>query len=173
MPCRALEHWITVESLENFRGSGTDRFLGCGDGCWGHVEGLHESFLRNAIVGGPIGLSCDLTSFSDTALQMLKGVLANYKVEKDFWMNAECHILTDTDGMLVLQFNDEKFEKIKIYVYDGKWHQRVIKIYPVCCKNAQYRINEEIYSEKELHDHGIDVEISTVNTAVAVELIKI
>ena len=173
MPCRALEHWITVESLENFRGSGTDRFLGCGDGCWGHVEGLNESFLRNAIVGGPIGLSCDLTSFSDTALQMLKEVLANYKVEKDFWMNAECHILTDTEGMLVLQFNDEKFEKIKIYVYDGKWHQRVIKIYPVYCKNAEYRVNEEIYSEKELHDHGIDVEISTVNTAVAVELIKI
>lgn len=172
MPCRALEHWITVESLENFRNTQEERILCSGDAGWGNVEMIRENFLQNAIVGGPIGISCNLTALSASTLQTLKRVIVEYKTEREFWMSAECHILTDTKDLLVLQFNDIRFDKIKIYVYNNKWHQRAVQVYPVCEIEGIYETENAIYKGEELKRNGLLVALTTVKTALSLELKK-
>ena len=109
-----------------------------GDAGFRHVDSLTEPFLRAAAVGGPIGISCDLTALSDQLVEILRDHVAQYKAERDFWSNAECHILADTPTVLALQYTDKRYDEIKIYTYAKRAHQNGIILYPACNEDATY-----------------------------------
>ena len=137
MPCRAIEKWITIQSHQ-IQGKSYECILMSGDQGFRHVDSLTEPFLRAASVGGPIGISCDLTALSDWVVEVLRDHVAQYKTERDFWANAECHILADTPTVLALQYTDKRYNEIKIYTYAKRAHQNGIILYPVCDENAVY-----------------------------------
>lgn len=137
MPCRAIEKWITIQSHQ-IQGKAYECILMSGDAGFRHVDSLTEPFLRAAAVGGPIGISCDLTALSDWVVEILRDHVAQYKTERDFWVNAECHILADTPTVLALQYTDKRYNEIKIYTYTKRAHQNGIILYPVCDECSVY-----------------------------------
>ena len=170
MPCRALEKWITVQSLPYIQGrlkpnKNCEKILASGDAGWKHVEAIFESFLTTASVGGPMGISCDLTALSDRLVDTLAAHIAHYKTESKFWMGAECRILTDTPTMLALQFSDAGLDEIKIFVYAKRPCQYNVTVYPVC--NAETRYTNaagEIIDGKDLMRDGIDLLLEKEDT---------
>ena len=74
-------------------------------------------------------------------------------------------MLTDTESMTVLQFNDKEFKKIKIYTYVNFPHQHNITLYPVCDEEKTYAVNGEDYKGCELYEEGYNVEIGWIRTA--------
>ena len=160
MPCRALERWMTIQTLPNIKGRSREKIMVSDDAGWGLIEAVTDEFLRAATVGGPIGISCELTSFSETLRQSVSNHIAQYKAERAFWMNAECRILTDTPTMLVLQFSDASLSKIKIFGYAKDFIQTGITVYPVCQENTLYAdANGVQRTGAELFDNGLEFAI--------------
>ena len=129
------------------------------EGVWNELVSINEQYLLNAAVGGPIGISCDLTKLSSRLLDRLTEYFAEYKSQSEFWKNAECHLLVDTDSMLVMQFNDKEYSELEILVFAKHVYQTAVTVYPVCSDNANYSDGENTYSAKELIDNGFEAEI--------------
>lgn len=170
MPSRTLEKWITIRSVENFgpvyEGGVTEKILVSGDAMWGHIEAIRECFLKAVIKGGPIGFTCDLTTFSEHLVELLSEEIKNYKAERDFWMRTECHILADTDTMLVLQFNDIDYSKIKIVSFSKLAKQESITVYPFCDKECTFIGQDgKEYTDKTLDTDGITLPVKDRFTA--------
>lgn len=174
MPSRVLETWITVASAEKFRGDNVEKILVSGDACWGHIEAVDREYLLASSIGGPIGISCDLTTLSKKLRANLRDFITIYKAERDFWINSECRILCDTETMTVLQFNDIDFNEIKLYVYTKAPEQNAIDIYPICDLSSNYicSSSENTVSGKELNKNGVCLKINGRYTANSVVLKK-
>ena len=166
MPSRALETWVTIQSLENFRpvynGDSTEKILVSGDACWGGVEVIPESFLYTCIVGGPLGITCDLTKLSVATREKLKAHIAQLKAQRQFWQDSECHILCDTPTMLVLQFCDEAYKELKVYVYAKNPQQTQVTVYPVTDGGVYTRNNGTQYTAEELEEDGISIPVKDI-----------
>ena len=164
MPCRALEHWLTIQSLDCIKGRTREKILSSGDAGWRHVEAVFDGFLKAASVGGPIGLCCDVTAFSETLRETVRGHFDQYKAEREFWMQAECRILSDTPTVLVLQFNDKQFDTVKVFAFTKNSHQRSITVYPVLDESHTYCNNEGVATDgATIATEGFDFDIETNN----------
>lgn len=176
MPNRALTTWITVQSLPNFGprtvGGTADKIL-TGDGTWNHIERTTPSYLKASMLGAPIGLSCDLTMLTEEVLQAMQSQIEKFKAEREFWNVSECHILEDTDAAMVLQYNDPATDKIKIHVYIKKFCQNAVTVYPFCTAGAEYVMEDgTVLCADQLVEEGLEIPVSTRNSAVEVALTK-
>lgn len=142
MPSRALEHWVTVEGVEHFRenfaGEHAPLLYSCGNATWSAANSIREDFLLSAMLGGPIGFSCDLTAIPKESFEKIKCAVAEYKKEKGFWLSSECHILADDERALVLQFNDAHFDTVKLFAFGRCKHQKATAVRPVLAEGVSY-----------------------------------
>ena len=173
MPSSILEHWATIRSLENFTptypvGDKTEKILLSADCSWIRVEEANMDYIKNAMVGGPLGVSCDLTQVSKKTLCDLGEFISEYKADRDFWKKSECRILCDTKALTILQFNDKEFNDVRIFAYTDRYHQEKTTIYPVLDKNATYSVTKTekdgimtlestVLSSSEIALEGIDL----------------
>lgn len=170
MPSRALETWISIRSIEKFKpvygGDYTEKIIMSGDASWGNLEVIPEDFLYASAVGAPVGISCDLTKLSAHTKQKLQEFIAQFKADREFWLDSECHILCDTPKMLVLQFCDENYARLKIVVYARNPDQNAVTVYPVCTPGCVYTHTDGTqYSSEELNADGIEVPVSGICAA--------
>lgn len=167
MPSRALERWITIRSLESFEPvypvGRKEKILVSGDSGWGHIEAVNIDYLKNCTLGGPIGISCDLTQISADTVKLLSEHFAKYKSEREFWKSSECHILCDTETLLVLEFCDRGYGEIKICSFTKIPHQNTVTVYPVCDETASY-VNDggESVSGFSLSEDGVDMDVGRI-----------
>lgn len=180
MPCAALERWATIRSLEDFTptypvGGKTEKILLSSDASWIRVEEADISFIKNGLMGGPLGVSCDLTQVSKATLGELKSLIAAYKEEREFWQSSECHILCDTPTLTILQFNDEKFEKIKVYSFTKHPNQEAVTVYPITA-NGSYILKkgegEAALSSRKINGDGIEMNASKLRQSDSFTLIR-
>lgn len=176
MPSRALETWISIRSIEKFdpvyNGDYTEKIIMSGDASWGNLEVIPEDFLYASSVGGPVGISCDLTRLSAHTKQKLREFIAQFKADRQFWLDSECHILCDTPKMLVLQFCDENYDRLKLCVYAKNPDQAAVTVYPVCAPGAVYTHTDGTqYRAEALTAEGIEVPVKGI-CAVQFELNK-
>lgn len=178
MPPQSLEKWASIQSVENFGhvylDNPTEKIISSNDATWNDVRGVHPSYLEGFLTGGPIGLSCDLLSFSPALTEQLKKHIAQFKKEKEFWKNAVARILTDTESMLVLQYSDMELNEIKILAYSNRIRQNNISIYPVLNANEKYCLNgKEILEGRELAEEGIDLALEGNFKMIRMDLKKV
>lgn len=177
LPPRVLEKWVTVRSLENFlpvygKSEGTEKIIMSADSVWNRLEEISEPYFKASVVGGPIGISCDLTRCSDDLLSILTGFVSKYKSDEYFWLQTECRILTDTETMLVLQFNDKDFDEIRLFVFAKNPFQKFICVYPVTDGTSNYVGADGTELSPESLDKGINVQIGELLTAEELTLKK-
>ena len=173
MPPNVLEKWLTIRSFDNFEpvygGGTTEKILVSGDASWGHLESIREGYLRALASSGPLGISCDLTRLSERLITTLKQIVTDFKKERDFWADAECRILCNTESLTVLQFNDSAFNRIKLFTYTALPLQNSVTLYPVTDSSAEYHLSDgSTYCQEE----GIDVPIVDRYTANTLSLAK-
>jgi alpha-galactosidase len=167
MPSRALEKWIAIKNLTNstiypsvYDAELEFPIISCAEAAWRNLEGVRLDYLTSAMMGGPIGITCDLTHVVDTTLQTLADFIAEYKKDRTFWMNSECHILCDTESMLVLQFNDAAYSQIKVCTFAKTPQQYKITVYPVVEGDATFAdANGKEYTSAELDKNGATIEL--------------
>ena len=137
-----------------------------GDGDWRYLESTHADYLCNAMLGGPISISCDLTRLSDAVLEKLSALIADFKAERAFWNNSECHILTRTDTLTVLQFCDPEYRQIKLFAFTKYALQNAVTVYPVCAPDASYQLPDGTQrSARELDENGITLPLKLTKHA--------
>ena len=84
-----------------------------------------------------------------------------------------CHILADTETMLVLEFRNEDFSKAEIVAFSGKSKQDNVCVYPVLGSDCEYLIDETTtLSGEEIMENGINIPINMPRTAKTVKLNK-
>jgi hypothetical protein len=133
-----LETWIAIQNMTDFApiypsmydSEMEEPIIACGEAAWRNLEGVRLDYLLAAMMGGPIGITCDLRRVADRTLDALTDFIAEYKKDRAFWMDSECHILCDTESMLVLQFNDRAYSQIKICSFSKMPQQYSITVYP-------------------------------------------
>ena len=178
MPNRALTTWVTIQSLKDFgpcaKGGTEDRII-TGDGTWLHIQRTTEPYVRAAMLGGPIGISCDLTMLTEEVLDALADEICKFKQEREFWNNSECHVLGDNDFVTVLQYNDPEFKKIKIQIFTREFRQNAVTVYPVCDMAAEYVLDDgTVLSAAQLDECGVErtLERKYLYSATCIELNK-
>lgn len=162
MPSQAMERWVvaTTSDVNHIYGQNSPKkLISTNDGTWNNVRGVTENFLKGFMLPGPIGFSCDLNAFSEEHFKMLKDAVAEHKENREFWKMAECRILCDTESLTIFQYNDEEFNRVELFAFMWKIHQRTACVYPVVDKNASYDLDGETVSGKTLQEDGIAVAI--------------
>lgn len=157
MPPQSFERWFVAQSA-NIAGAGKvqDKLLVCEDATWDHVAGAQFSFMEAFLSCGPLGISCDLSGLSEQAYEWLKAHIAHFKAERDFWRNAECRILTDTDSMLVLQYNDPDSYTIRLQAITSRVAQTRVRMYPQVPVGTTYRLQDGTQmSAEQLREVGV------------------
>ena len=178
MPARAIGNWVSVCSLQNQTPSSTDDaelIVTAGDRGWRYIESIPEEYLLHSMWGGPMCLSCDLTRLSPALKKLLTDRAALIKTQREYWLNAETRILTDTPGMLVLQFCDEAMEDLRIYLFGGEpLTQSCVRVYPVCDPNTVYADKDgNRYTGRDLMERGVGVPMKTNRSAEELLLKKV
>jgi len=178
MPNRALTTWVTIQSIKDFSplpGGGTINRILTGDGTWLHMQRTTDAYIRAAMLGGPIGISCDLTMLADEVLDFLSDEISKFKLEREFWNISECHVLADNDFVTVLQYNDPEFNKIKIQIFTREFRQNAVTVYPVCDMAAEYVLDDgTVLSAAQLDETGVErtLERKYLYSATCIELNK-
>ena len=165
MPSNMLEKWITIGSIAPFEplygGGTTEKILMSGDAGWDHVETVNKNYLESVAVGGPIGISCDLTKLSDDLTETLRKLISEHKAERSFWAESECRILCDTPTLTVLQYSDSAQKKIKLFTFSSLPLQNSVTVYPVVDESAEYICSDgTTVSGAALAENGVDMFIS-------------
>ena len=166
MPSRTLETWVTVQSMKEFgpvyasKPEYAEPIIACGEAAWRHVEGVFSDYLLAAMMGGPIGFSCNLTRISPRLFEVLSNFVQAYKNDRAFWMDSECHVLCDTDSMLVLQFNDRAFSQIKLCAFSQMPLQYSIGVFPFCDTDAVFVTETGEESDaRTLNESGVEMSV--------------
>ena len=147
LPPQIMEKWTSVTSYSGFtyaeRYSTPEKILSTDDATWGRLIGVKDDFLRGFMQGSTVGVSCDLQALSEETFCKMQDSIRIFKEERSFWQNAVCRILTDTQSMLVLEYSDISFDKVKLLFFSSRIHQDNIKVYPVLSEKEMYRLSGE------------------------------
>lgn len=160
-----IDAWVSIRSAEKFSyACGTDdmadKIFSTNDASWTSIVSVDENTLCGFMMGRPVGLSFDLTLLSDKHFDMLKNYIADFKCDRNFWQNAVCHILCDTKTMLVLEYRDEKSDRVEIVAFADKAKQMNITVRPVVDENATYEIaGVGEMSGKSITKDGVDIQV--------------
>ena len=164
MPPQMIERWATLQSVCDFKHcymeNSNEKLIATNDATWTDVRGVHQSYLQGFLTGGPIGFSCDLNSLSETAVADLKEFIAIIKQDREFWKQAECRILADTESVLVLEYSDCAFERAEVVVYTDRIRQNGLTVYPTINIEKEYMVNDEtLISGIQIEKEGIHIEL--------------
>lgn len=183
MPASMLERWATIRSVEGFTptypvGGTQEKILLSSTANWQRAEEASLDFIKKALVGGPIGISCDLTQVSSDTIKELSEFIDKYKGEREFWANSECHILCNTPTLTVLQFNDKDYKEIKIYSYTEHPVQEYATIYPFIEGEGSYTLiksgcENRAVSTEELNENGVCLLANYLHIADSITLKKL
>ena len=177
MPPQWLEGWISVRSSDKFSylygaDGMADKLFATNDGTWSNIISVEPDYLFGFMKGRAISLSFDLTAVNDDIFEKMKQYISDFKKERDFWKNAVCHILTDTETMLVLEFRNDDFSKVEIVAFSKKSKQDNICVYPMLDIDSEYLVDEEVRNGKDIAENGINIPINMPLTANVVKLNK-
>lgn len=159
LPPQVMDRFLTVVSQPDFLDvMHKDYLLAPAGVSWSSTTYIKPSWVEGMLVGAPIGLSCDLTMFSQELRQQVKTIIAQMKENRDFWMKAQTRILCDSEEELVLQHSDKDFTQVHIMSYSGFYRQSFVPVYPVVDEDATYTDGEKTYTGKQLRTQGLTVD---------------
>ena len=163
MPPQWIERWASIQSVSNLGdvyldNPVVDKIISTNDATWTDVRGVLPSFLEGFLLGSPIGFSCDLNRLSSEHFEGLQNLIAEFKLNREFWKTAVCRILADTESLLILQYSDTELKKIEILIVTWRIRQKSVCVYPKLDVNENYIMNgDEICSGSDMDTYGIDV----------------
>ncbi|MBQ7399175.1 MAG: alpha-galactosidase [Clostridia bacterium] len=147
LPC-FMEKWTSFVSVEDkFRTAGKagkiTHHFSTNNAAWTNAVSFRPGFLDGFFAGSPIGISTDLTEITSELRQKIKDIVTQFKEEETFWRNASCRIVSDTEKVLALQY--ENGDTVKLVVFIGKpMVQYRMILYPEI-EAGKYTIDGRVY----------------------------
>ena len=166
LPATCMEKWITVASTEGYF-EDKKCFIASGDAVWGFVEGVKDSFLREFMKGGPIGISCNLTKLLPEHLELLKEQIKRHKAERSFWANANAYVLCDTEHLDCFEYSNN--DETKLVTFSKRAIQSSYTAYPHC--EGKYDVDGTVYDD--IAESGVEIEVQGDFTGNSINLKKI
>lgn len=176
MPTSTIDRWNVQTYCTGFPEFGNPKTVGkminCNNATWDFLIGVNDSFVEEFMKGGPLGFSCDIASFPAEYKEKWKNIIAQYKKDREFYRTAEARILVDADSIIAIEYSDKEFKRCIVKVFVKNTYANDVTIYPVVEFNAEYWLNGNLVSGKELKEEGIHVKDLVNNTCKVFELIK-
>lgn len=174
---QAIERWITIHDCPDFPQGhskyGSGKIMGNFDSGWSNTLSLKPSWMDGFMAGGPMGFSCDLTSFSPELREQMKRNIAELKENREYWNHVECRLLCDTPRLLVLEYTDKDFDRVVLTAFMPVMQQDAAMVYPVVDTDAQYMLDDVLYSGKDLDRYGLKLPFTSSMSAVRLCLTKV
>ncbi len=162
MPPALIERWNVQKYAEGFPKLGqaetTGIMFSCNDATWEEIVKVDDTFTENFLTTGPLGFSCDIAAFPQHYKEYWKSRIAQYKQERDFYMNATARILVDTNDIVAIQYADVELKHVVLHLFTTTTYARDLILYPVVNEQAQYQIDGIVQDGKELVENGIHIE---------------
>ncbi len=174
LPASIIERWNVQKSVKELpvKDGEEDTIVSCNDANWRSLAHVDESFTFAFLQGGPLGYSCDI-NFPEWYKKHNKEFISNYLADFDFWRNASASILCDTDNQTVIEYADKNHDNVIIHYFTKLVWQEEFTVFPVLDENADYLLNGEKFSGKELALNGYVFDKLTDYTAKTLSLKKI
>jgi hypothetical protein len=159
MPSAAIERWNVQKYIEGLTPNAPKKglMIHCNNATWDFLIGVNDSFSEGFTVGGPIGFSCDIAGFSNEYKERWKKVIAEHKLNAEFFTQATARILVDSDQIIAIQYSDKKFNQCLIQIFTKVVYAYDLTIYPIVDKNARYSFNERVISGESILTDGLYV----------------
>jgi hypothetical protein len=176
LPSACIERWNVQKYLEGFPAYHPDKCVGrmvsCNNATWDYAITISDDYTNAFVKGGPLGFSCDLTSFPEQYKTFWKDFIAQYKKDRAFYAKATARVLIDTPSIIALQYADEDLTRSEVQVFTKITYARDIVVYPAVDENATYRIGEETRTGQDIKTNGILCSDLKNNNAVTFALRK-
>ena len=176
LPNSCIERWNVQKYIEGFPAYEPNcigRMVSCNNATWSYAITINDAYTEAFLMGGPIGFSCDLTSFPEKYRVSWKRFIAEYKKRIDFYANATARILIDTPQCICLQYADTQLDRCEIVLFTKLIYCKDILVYPAVDKNANYLFGEQTLSGTEIMENGLYFNELEDNDAITCTLIKV
>ena len=160
MPPQMIERWVVAYSDHGVQPDyfgNVDRVLVPEDGLWSNIRSVGLDLLEAFTLSGPIGLSCDLTAFSEKDLARLADIIRERKRDDAFWCSAVGRILCDTSSLSVFQYSDADLADVRIVVLPDRMRQERATVFPVLNPAESYRMDGKVRAATDIATSGISV----------------
>jgi len=162
-----IEKWAALSVCDGFLGEYSDanrtkRLMSTDNATWSRVISTTPEYLKGFFLGGPIGITCDLTKLDSETKDALKKIIVDYKAEAPFWTNATCKLLIDTERILAMQY--ENGDTVKIVIFTKIVTQSSISVYPIL-KTGTYICGNEVKTATEWSTQGFEIQSPTDKNA--------
>ena len=140
------------------------------DESWGALVGIDDSFAEGFLVGGPMGFSCDVAAFPKKYKERFKGLISDYKKEREFYRTATARVLTDTSSVTVIEYANEDLSTCIIQIFTKTTYAQSLLLYPAVACEKSYCFGDTVRTGKDIFENGILVEEIEQNACKTVKL---
>lgn len=176
MPTGLIDRWNAQRYCEGFpvyQGGTTGKMIHCNDALWEFLIGVRDSFSEGFMLGGPLGFTCDIDAFPAEYKERWSAIIAQYKKDREFYMNATARILVDTDSVIVIQYSDVELNRCVIQTFFKATHTYKLLICPIVDSSKSYVYLDQTYSGEELLENGLLIDHFKTNSCHTIELNRV
>ena len=159
MPPSLIERWCVMKYCEGFLQYGqrekVGRMIYCNNGTWDSLTTVSDGYAKAFMSGGPIGFSSDLAALPERYKEFWRAAISEYKLDREIYAKGSARILADGDGFTALEYCDENFDKCIVQLFTTRCFATDAVIYPVVDESAEYSLNGESISGREIKENGI------------------
>lgn len=154
----AIERWGVVTEADGLlsytKGDSVTRMLATDDSIWDGIVSTSPDYMCGFFSGGSPAFSCRLGALGAEAKESFRRFITEFKRDRAFWTGATCRILTDSDGVLCLQY--EHAGEIRLVFYTDKPSNRQITVYPTVAPR-DYTVDGTVRTCADLETRGVTV----------------
>ena len=159
LPPALIERWCVQQYGDGFPvcgGAPVGKMLQCSNALWDYVVGVNDTFTEGFLTGGPMCFSCDVAGWPEDYKARYREIIAAYKKERDFFMNASASLIADGAGITAIEYFDADYKKLVLQVFTGNaFYSQDIRICLHADANAKYRFSGENTEGSDLCEDGI------------------
>ena len=159
MPTALLERWnvqVAVPGIPEITPQKAGaKLLTCNNATWSSAIRVQDSFTEGFLRGGPLGFSCRLTAFPEEYREYFRSMIATYKGDRDFFMDARTYILTDDCDVTVIEYASPALDRCEILLFTKNTHASSVRVYPAVCPDTEYTVGDGRRTGAEISENGI------------------
>lgn len=177
MPTSLIERWNVQKYCYGFPSPSSDELIGlmlsCNNSAFDFVLNVKDSYNFAFLSGGPLGFSGDIAAYPDEYKNKYKEFILQYKKDREFYINANAHILIDTDDIVAIEYADARYERCKLFFFTKVPYTNLLTVYPRLDPDSDYIYGETKRSGRELMENGIFIAKFSYNDCVSFDIKKV
>lgn len=174
LPPACMERWPVLKDAGgfiNYSVSGKlEKLIVSDDAEWANVRGVNPGWLKAFALGGPLGLSFDLTVLSETTLKLVRELSEACRTGRAFWRDASMRILADGRNVTALQYASPDGKELRIAVFVWKHRQQTLTLFPTAEGMGRWQWEDTLLDGETLRREGLTLTLPRAADGLVVTL---